>query len=169
MFNFTCWTNKTLPWIFLSLSSVSTFAFYRSCNLKWSGINRKSNCWQFSKSEICIQFSFLSIAEKSRQKMHVYYRLNRSIVLDLSVLHPKDTVNGSYVKTQVCSPTLRILSHMASACSWKNTYLSCRNPGLYLSALCGHHSVCIALCLSTLELILKKIKYLCLGTLWICH
>lgn len=129
---------------FLSLSSVSTFAFYSSCNLKWSEINRKSHCWQFSKNEMCIQFNFLSIVEKRRQKMLVYYRLNRSIMLNLSVLHPKTTVNDLYVETQVCSTTLRILSHLAYSCSWKNKWFSCRNLGPYLSALHRCHSVCIA-------------------------
>lgn len=130
---------------FLSLSSVSTFAFCSCCNLKWSEINRKSHCWQFSKSEMCIQFNFLSIAEKSRQRTHVYYGLNRSTILNLSVLLPKNTVNDSYVEAQVCSTTLRILSHLACGCNWKNKWFSCRNPGPYLSALRGCHSVCMAL------------------------
>lgn len=129
---------------FLSLSSVSTFAFYSSCNLKLSEIYRRSHCWQFFKSEMCIQFNFLSIAEKSSQKTHVDCRLNRSIILNFSVLHPQNTVNDLCVETQVCSTTLRILSHLASSCSWKNKWF-CRNRGPYLSALRGCHSVCIAL------------------------
>lgn len=134
------WT-KLYHGYFLYLSSVFTFAFYSSYILKLSQVNRKYHWWQFSKSEMCIQFNFLSITEKQAENTCV---TDWSIILNLSVLHPKNTMKDSYVETQVCSSTLRILAHMASGCSWKNKWFSCRNPGPYLSALRGCHSTALS-------------------------
>lgn len=97
-----------------------------------------------------VQFSFLPTTEKSRQKMYVYYGLNKSSIFNLSViLHPENTVRELCRNTSVWCHFMDIPSGVQMLLQ-KSMAFSCK------SYIMAEDPVEIFQCL-------YSARYLCLG------